>query len=170
MYSKNTQVLSAANLKGTWATLLLPLNKDDSIDFGCLQEELDIICGSGIYGIYTNGTAGEFYNQSEAEFDRIQLLVSGKCRKANIPFQAGASHSSPGICLGRIKRTLDLKPDAYQVIFPDWLPLTNEEQVSFLKKTAQKAEGIPLVLYNPGHVKAVLHLKIFQGFTTRRLS
>jgi len=41
-------VLSAANLKGTWATLLLPLNRDDSIDFACLQEELNIIYGSGI--------------------------------------------------------------------------------------------------------------------------
>lgn len=156
-------MLSAANLKGTWATLLLPLNRNDSIDFACLQEELNIICGSGIDGIYTNGTAGEFYNQSEAEFDSIQLLVAEKCRKANIPFQIGASHSSPGICLNRMKRTLDLKPDAYQVIFPDWLPLTNEEQVSFLKKTAQEAEGIPLVLYNPGHAKAVLHPEDFSG-------
>lgn len=154
-------MLSAANLKGTRATLLLPLNKDDSIDFGCLQEELDIICGSGIDGVYTNGTAGEFYNQSEAEFDRIQLLVSEKCRKVNIPFQVGASHSSPGICLDRIERTLALKPDAYQVIFPDWLPLTDEEQCSFLKKIAQEAEGIPLILYHPGHAKAVLRPEDF---------
>ncbi len=149
-------MLTAFTLKGTWATLLLPLNKDDSIDFICLQEELDIICRSGINGVYTNGTAGEFYNQTETEFDKIQLMVSEKCREANIPFQIGASHSSPVICLKRIERTIDLKPSAYQVIFPDWIPLSNEDQVSFLKKTAQLTEGIPLVLYHPGHAKVVL--------------
>jgi len=30
--------LTAAELKGNWATLLLPLQDDDSIDFGLLAE------------------------------------------------------------------------------------------------------------------------------------
>lgn len=154
-------VLSAHNLKGIWGTVLLPLNKDDSIDYACLKEDLDYICRSGVDGIYTNGTAGEFFNQSEEEFEAIQQLVAEKCREENLPFQIGVSHSSPLTCLERITKTASLKPDAYQVIFPDWLPLVPEEQVAFLKKVAAQAGPVPLVLYNPGHAKTALQPQDF---------
>jgi len=149
-------LLTAENLKGVWATVLLPVNRDGSVDFHCLAEELDILCRTQVQGIYTNGTAAEFFNQSESEFDQIQVMAAEKCRKENIPFQIGASHMSPVICLERIKRTLSLKPDAYQIILPDWLPPTTEEQIDFLLRVAEIADGTPLVLYNPGHAKRVL--------------
>lgn len=149
-------MLTAENLKGIWATALLPINRDDSIDFHCLADELDILCHSGVDGIYTNGTAAEFFNQSESEFDRIQSMTAEKCKRKNTPFQIGASHMSPIVCLERIKRTRSLKPDAYQIILPDWLPPTTDEQIDFLLKIAEVADGIPLVLYNPGHAKTVL--------------
>ena len=154
-------MLSAKNLKGIWATLLLPLNKDDSIDFACMEEELDFISNSNVSGIYTNGTAGEFYSQSEDEFDVIQSLTAKKCRAKELLFQVGASHSSPNICIGRIKRSKKWRPDAYQIIFPDWLPLTAEEQVTFLKAVAEIADPTPLVLYNPGHSKTALKPRDF---------
>lgn len=149
-------VLICKGLKGIWATLLLPLNGDDSIDFTCLKNDLDFILKADVSGIYTNGTAGEFYNQIEEEFDMIQSLVAEKCSSKNILFQVGASHSSPPVCIGRIKRSKKLEPGAYQVIFPDWLPLTAEEQVLFLNKIADIADPVPLVLYHPGHSKILL--------------
>lgn len=68
---------------------------------------------------------------------------------------------SPVICLERISRTVSLKPDAYQIILPDWLPITLEEQIDFLMRVADTANGIPLVLYNPGHAKTVLDPRNF---------
>lgn len=148
-------------LKGIWATILLPLNKDDSIDFRCFQEELDFIVKAGVNGIYSNGTAAEFYNQSEDEFDLIQNLIEEKCRKENIPFQIGATNTNPLVCLQRIKRAKALKPYAYQVILPDWLPLVHEDIVEFLRVVIAFADPIPIVLYNPGHSKNVLGPKDF---------
>lgn len=143
-------------LKGIWATVLLPLNRDDSIDFACLKSDLDFVLEAGISGVYTNGTAGEFYNQTEEEFDMIQLMVAEKCKDKDIPFQVGASNGSPVVCVERIKRSKKLQPHAYQVIFPDWLPLTAEEQIQFLNRVADIANPVPLVLYNPGHSKTLL--------------
>ena len=153
--------LSVDNLKGTWGTTLLPVNTDNSIDYGGLSHQLDFLCCSGISGIYSNGTAGEFFNQTEEEFDRIQFLLAEKCNKNNIPFQIGACSMSPAISLERIDRSLSLNPGAYQVIFPDWLPLTAEEQVLFLNRLADIAEPVPLVLYNPGHSKTLLNPEDF---------
>lgn len=150
------EVLSANNLKGIWATPLIPVNANDSIDYVCLESELDFLCHSGISGMYSNGTAGEFFNQTEGEFDRIQVLMAEKCAKNNIPFQIGACHMSPVISLERIGRSRFLNPGAFQVIFPDWLPVTQGEQIVFLKKVAEATASVPIVLYNPGHSKTVL--------------
>lgn len=154
--SPGTTLLKRQNLRGNWGTLLLPVNEDDSIDHSRLGEELDRMIAAGIDGIYSNGTAGEFHNQTEDEFDAIQTLMAEKCHRAGMLFQIGASHPSPVISRERLKRTISLKPHAFQVILPDWVATTGVEQIRFLKQMAELADGIPLVLYNPPHAKKVL--------------
>lgn len=152
----NKHPLTAKELKGNWGTLLLPINNDDSIDYVRLSDEIGYFISAELDGIYSNGTAGEFHNQTEEEFDIIQELMAEKCHKAKMRFQIGASHPSPVISLQRIKRTTALRPDAFQIILPDWLVAEQEEQVCFLQKMAEAAGDIPLVLYNPPHAKSVL--------------
>ena len=158
------QKLTADTLKGNWATLMLPINPDDSIDYDRLADEIDYLIAAGVDGIYSNGTAGEFHNQTEAEFDKINQLLSEKCLAASMRFQVGASHPSAILSLERIKRAVSLKPDAFQVILPDWVTATDTEQVEFLQRIAQEAKGIPLVLYNPPHAKSVLQPKEYLKF------
>ena len=149
-------MLTAKTLRGNWATLLLPINDDDSIDYTRLADELDYMIGAMPDGIYSNGTAGELHNQTEAEFDKVQEIMAVKCHEEAVHFQIGANHPSPIITLQRIQRMVALKPAAFQVILPDWVSADNEEQISFLQKVADAASGIPLVLYNPPHAKKVL--------------
>lgn len=149
-------MLTAENLKGNWGTLLLPINTDNSIDYTRLADEIDYLISAKLDGIYSNGTAGEFHNQTEEEFDKIQSVMAEKCHPGKMRFQIGASHPSPIISLERIKRTVALKPDAFQVILPDWVIADEEEQISFLQKMVEAADSIPLVLYNPPHSKSVL--------------
>src|SRR4051812_29615963 len=126
------QKLTADTLKGNWATLLLPINSDESIDFVRLADEIDYLIATGVDGIYSNGTAGEFYNQTEAEFDRINQLLSEKCMAGGMRFQIGASHPSPLISLQRVQRAVGWHPDALQIILPDWVVTTDSEQLEFL--------------------------------------
>ncbi|HWJ26385.1 MAG TPA: dihydrodipicolinate synthase family protein, partial [Flavisolibacter sp.] len=150
------QPLNAQEIIGNWATLMLPLNQDDSIDYFLLGEEIDRMIGFGVNGIYSNGTAGEFYNQNEEEFDKISELLAVKCNAANKPFQIGCSHMSPQISLERLKRAVALKPGAVQIILPDWFPPSMNEILRFLEKMAATADPIGLVLYNPPHAKIKL--------------
>jgi 4-hydroxy-tetrahydrodipicolinate synthase len=156
--------LTAKTLNGNWATLLLPILPDESIDFTLLTDEIDGLIEAGVNGIYSNGTAGEFHNQTEAEFDQINLLLAERCRKSSMPFQIGCSHPSPIISLERLKRAVSLKPDAVQVILPDWVITTDSEQIDFLKGMESQANGIPLVLYNPPHAKLELQPKDYFKF------
>ncbi len=151
--------LTAKEISGVWASVLIPISADNSIDFVALSDEIDYLLSSKVAGIYSNGTAGEFYNQSENEFDRISQLLAEKCERARIPFQIGCSHMSPQISLERLGRIKALKPSAVQVILPDWMPLDFREILTFLERMAGHAHPIGLVLYNPPHAKQLLNPK-----------
>jgi len=141
------------DIRGNWATLLLPIRDDEAIDFGLLGAEVDAFLAARVDGIYSNGTAGEFYAQSEDDFDRISQLLAEKCRKAGRPFQIGACATGAQASLDRVRRAKALAPTAIQVILPDWFPPTLQEVQTYLTRMAAEAAPVPLVLYNPPHAK-----------------
>jgi dihydrodipicolinate synthase/N-acetylneuraminate lyase len=143
-------------LGGNWATLLLPIAADESIDFGRLAEEIDLLVAARVDGIYSNGTAGELHNQTEAEYAAIQVLLAERCRAAGMPFVIGACQPDPSLARERVKLARDLGPAAIQVVLPDWWPVTEAEALDFLDLMAEAAGGVPLILYNPPHAKRVL--------------
>jgi dihydrodipicolinate synthase/N-acetylneuraminate lyase len=143
-------------IAGNWATLLLPIAEDDTIDFCKLGEEIDILIGAKVDGIYSNGTAGEFHNQTEAEYEHIQDVLAARCSAAGMSFVIGACQPDPALTLTRVRRAAGLRPLAIQVILPDWWPLSNVEAIDYLQRISDEARGIPLILYNPPHAKRVL--------------
>lgn len=143
-------------ISGNWATLLLPIDADDGIDFAGLAEEIDVLIAADVDGIYSNGTAGEFHNQTEVEFDAIQELLAERCRRAGMPFVVGACQPDPRLSLERVRRAATLAPAGIQVVLPDWWPVSEPEAVDFLVMAAEAAAGVPLILYNPPHAKRVL--------------
>lgn len=123
--------------KGLWVSVLLPISSDERVDYSRLQQEMDILVASGGDGFYTNGTAAEFYNQTEEEFDRISSTVAEWCERAGVPFQEWYKSSQPYYLdyLARwVKTAESLKPSAMQVILPDWVSPTPDEMVSFPKR------------------------------------
>ncbi|MDQ0379477.1 dihydrodipicolinate synthase family protein [Amycolatopsis thermophila] len=147
------QPLRADTLTGVWGSVLLPVNDDDSIDFARLGEAVDALLGSGVHGVYTNGTAGEFFTLTDAEYDRLHELVAARASAAGVPFQLGASHPSGQLSRERVRRAAALRPGAIQVVLPDWLPLGPDEAVAALRGLADAADGVPLVLYHPPYAK-----------------
>jgi dihydrodipicolinate synthase/N-acetylneuraminate lyase len=158
MHPAGGQYMSGAKrlLRGNWSTLLLPITDDDGIDFVRLGQEIDALIAAGVDGIYSNGTAGEFHNQTDMEFDAVQSLLAGKCRAAGILFVIGACQTDPSIARERVRRARALEPLAIQVILPDWWPVTDAEAADCLAVFAETADPVPLVLYNPPHAKRVL--------------
>lgn len=155
------QPLKATEIRGNWGTLLLPINNDDSIDYKRLEEEIDILVATKVNGIYSNGTAGEFYNQTEEEFDAISEMLAHKCHAAGVPFQIGACHTSPVMARERVKRAVQYQPGAIQVILPDWSAPAMREVIYYLQALTDIAGSTGLVLYNPPHAKKRLTPEAF---------
>jgi dihydrodipicolinate synthase/N-acetylneuraminate lyase len=156
--------LTRQTLRGTWATVLLPLAGDDSIDFGRLADELSVLLGAGLDGIYTNGTAGEFHALDEEEYDRVTHVVAQACTAAGKAFQLGAGHMSGQTSLRRIRTAAACGPAAIQVILPDWCALSPDEALWAIDRMIAEADPIPLVLYNPPHAKTLLTPEQFGRF------
>lgn len=154
MEAKRTRP-GADAIKGNWATLLLPINADESIDVARLGAELDRLVAARVDGIYSNGTAGEFCNQTDAEFDTIQQMLAERCGAGDMAFVIGACQPDPTVSLARVRRAAALHPAAIQVILPDWVPVTEPEATIFLEMAAEAASDVPLILYHPPHAKRV---------------
>ena len=148
--------LTAGTLHGVWGTVLLPLDADDGIGWERLAHEIELLVASDLDGVYAHGTAGEFHTLDEAEFERVSRLLAAACTRAGKPFQIGASHPVPQVCLERIARTRGLGPGAFQVVLPDWVPPSIRECSAFLRRVAAAADPVPLVLYNPPYAKTRL--------------
>ncbi|MCU1493647.1 MAG: dihydrodipicolinate synthetase [Acidimicrobiaceae bacterium] len=157
--------LTSKDLRGTWATVLLPLNRDNSIDLERLDEELASLTSSPVDGIYTNGTAGEFHAIGEDEYDEVSALVARRCSAMGKPFQIGASHMSGDTSLGRIRRAHGLSPSGFQIILPDWCPLSDDEVVAAVEGLAEAADPLPMTLYNPPHAKTRVAPELFGRLT-----
>ena len=144
---------TGATFAGVWGTLLLPISADDAIDWDALEAQIDRLVPSGVHGIYMNGTAGEFFAQTDEEFARIAALLAARCGAAGLPFQIGCCHAHAWTTLARVRQARSLSPAGIQVILPDWLPPTAADQLRFLERIAAEADPVPLVLYSPPHAK-----------------
>jgi dihydrodipicolinate synthase/N-acetylneuraminate lyase len=149
---------SGKPLKGVWGAVLLPVDATGEIEWSALNDQLSALGTSGLHGVYTNGTAGEFHGQTEAEFDRLSEAVAIFCQATHLPFQIGVSHTNARVARERLGRIASLRPDAAQVTLPDWWAPTYNEVERFIGGMASAAPHVPLVLYNPPHAKRRLSL------------
>jgi dihydrodipicolinate synthase/N-acetylneuraminate lyase len=148
--------MSSFRPSGIWGAVLLPLSKTGNIDLSALAEMVDALCQSGVAGIYTNGTAGEFFNQTEADFDAITAIVLDRAEQARMPVQIGVSNSNARVARDRLTRIAHSGAVAAQVTLPDWWPPSSDEQARFIAGMSEAGQGMPLVLYNPPTAKARL--------------
>jgi len=148
-----------ATPQGIWGAVLLPLDARGEIDWHALADEVETLCLSSLAGIYTNGSAGEFHTQTEAEFDKITGIVSQIARNTGKPFQIGVSCTNPRVARARLRRVAALRPMAVQFSLPDWWPPSTDEITRFVKGMQQAGGDTPLVIYNPPHAKVRLSIE-----------
>ena len=153
------KLLKANDIRGVWGSLLLPLKSDESIDWAALERQIRCLCRSGVNGLYSNGTACEFFTQNEKEYEGVCERIASVCEETETPFQIGASHMDYNIMRERIKTAVKYKPGAIQVILPDWFPMSDAEISLFLERVVELTQWIGVVLYNPPHAKRVLKPK-----------
>lgn len=139
--------LTRQTLSGVWPALIVPWTDDDEIDAGLLAHEVRSYAGTGVSGVYTGGTTGEFYAQDDRTFEEITRIVCDEAHTCNLPVQIGASALSTLTVRRRIRTAIEAEADGLQVALPSWLELKDDEVKRFVHEIADEAEGTPIILY-----------------------
>jgi dihydrodipicolinate synthase/N-acetylneuraminate lyase len=115
------------------------------------------VLASGVHGVYTTGSTGEFYALDFDEFRRMVDIQAELCGAAAMPLQIGC-------CADATRKTLRMleyvaaKPavGAAQVTLPYWMAVSDRELLSFFRDLHAACPDLPLVHYNIPRAKRFL--------------
>jgi dihydrodipicolinate synthase/N-acetylneuraminate lyase len=145
--------LSRATLRGVWAALIVPWNDRDQVDLRRLAREVRGYAGSGVHGVYTGGTTGEFYAQDDATCEKITRTVVETAHAIGLPVQIGATGLSTRTTIERIRVAKRAGADGVQLALPFWLELKDDEVERYVAEVAAAAGRTPIILYLTGRSK-----------------
>jgi 4-hydroxy-tetrahydrodipicolinate synthase len=140
-----TERLTRDNLHGVWAAIATPFDEQDRFDEGTFRENLRRLAASGVHGIYTTDSDGEFYAIELDEFRRIVEVFADETQRLGIPTQVGVTWSHTQGMVDRLKIAAErgilgahvghpffmpMSPESYRVFWddiqravPDWFGL-----------------------------------------------
>jgi dihydrodipicolinate synthase/N-acetylneuraminate lyase len=152
--------LTRDTLHGVWPALILPWTSSDELDEARFVQEIRAYSGTGVHGIYTGGTTGEFYAQDDATFERVAEIACREGHALGLPVQIGCTALATRTVLRRIRTAIAAGADGIQLAIPFWLELADEEIVGFFQDAAAAAGDVPLVLYHTLRAKKKLSAEL----------
>ena len=148
--------LCRETLRGIWPALITPWNDEGELDERRFGGEIEAYADTGVSGIYTGGTTGEFYAQDDATFERIALIACGGGHAVGLPVQIGCTGLSTRTVRRRIRVALASGADGIQIALPFWLELKDDEVFRFVAAVAQEAGEVPLIIYHTRRAKRMV--------------
>lgn len=139
--------LNRKNLHGVWCALIVPWNASGTVDARRFAREIRAYGNTGVHGVYTGGTTGEFYAQTDATYERITEIACAEAHASGLPIQIGATALSTLTARRRIRHAVRSGADAIQIALPFWLELKDDEVLRFVREIADEAGSTPIVLY-----------------------
>jgi dihydrodipicolinate synthase/N-acetylneuraminate lyase len=82
---------TTVTMRGVWAALIVPWNDDDRPDVDRFAAEVRSYAGTGVRGVYTGGTTGDFYAQDDHAFEQITRTACREAPAADLPVQIGCT-------------------------------------------------------------------------------
>ncbi len=145
--------LTRQTLRGVWPALIVPWTEDDRVDEPQFRREVAAYGGTGVHGVYTGGTTGEFYAQDDATFEVIAVIACEEGHRLGLPVQIGCTALSTRTVRQRIGRAIAAGADGIQIALPFWLELKDDEVLGFMGEAAEAAGDVPLILYHTVRAK-----------------
>ncbi|MFH0963628.1 MAG: dihydrodipicolinate synthase family protein [Planctomycetota bacterium] len=149
-------MLTAKSLRGVWALVTTPWNSKNDFDEEVFRHDVACQCRSGVHGLYTTGSSGEFFALDFEEFRRLVDVFLDEVKKTRTPHQIGCGAADTRGTLRRVECAVERGAQALQIVFPYYIELTRREAFAFLKDVARAAGAVPLVHYNSPYAKPIL--------------
>lgn len=150
--------LTADTLRGIWAGVTMAWNDKYNFDADAYASDSERACRSGVHGIYTTGSTGEFYAMDFDEFRRMVDIQADICGRRGTPLQIGCCSDNTRQTIRYLEYAAG-RPEvgAAQVNIPYWMELTDRELLQFFKDLCTACPDMPLVHYNIPRAKRFLN-------------
>ncbi len=149
-------MLSSEEMSGVWAGLPVAWDKNLAFDEDAYRADLERTCKSGVSGVYTAGTTGEFYAMEFDEWKIITKATIEECKKHRTPVMIGVTST---YLIGALRRTIyatQVGADAIQVAMPFWMELDDAHVVPFFKAISDACPQLALTIYETMRAKKTL--------------
>lgn len=134
------------NLKGIYAAVLVPFDKNGNIIYDSLQKHVDYLVKKGIDGFYVNGSTGECFLLTVEERKKvIECVVEANAGRARVINHCGAIGTDLTIDL--IKHCAKLDLDGVSSVPPFYYNFKADEVVNFYNDLANASDK-PFIVYN----------------------
>src|SRR5699024_754588 len=132
--------------EGIYTPIITPCKADYSIDWDGLERLIEHLIASGVHGIISGGTTGEYYVQSTAErielMRRTQEIAAGRVSTLG---GVGALQTETAVELAQAAR--DMQLDGLLLGAPYYAQPTERELVRYALEVDQAA-NLPIMRYN----------------------
>lgn len=138
--------LSKNIVKGAVTELISTFDKDEKLDLGMYENEIDFQLQAGIKGLFTGGLASESLFTTQEE--RV-AMTKAAVKKANgaIPVIGNIAELRPDDALALLKAYEDAGVDAICITQPYVIGYTQDMMVKYFTKLAESTK-LPVYIYN----------------------
>ena len=160
-------MLTAKTLQGVWGFVPTPWDDQNRLDEDALRHNVAYLCRSGLHGLYTTASSGEFYAMDEQEFSLLVKVTLEEAKQQSVPVQVCCGTTDTRSFLRRAEYACQQGAAAVQVIVPFYMKLSKQEAYSFMENLAMACGDTPLVHYNTAHAKLTFEAEDYQQLSER---
>ena len=147
--------------KGIYPALTTPFLKNNELDLGLFEKNLEAQLNAGVHGIIIGGSLGEASTLEAAEKKQL-LKCAGKFLKGRIPIILNIAEASTKDALQQAAMAEELSIDGLMLLPPMRYKADDRETVEYFK-TIAKSTDLPIMIYNhPVDYKIEVTLDMFE--------
>jgi len=126
-----TERLTRDNLHGVWAAIATPVIGQDRFDEGVFRENIRRLHATGVHGVSSTDSDGEFHADELEEFRRIVDVFADETGRLGIPSQIGVTWCNTLGMLDRLSHAADVGILGAYIGHPFLMPKTADSYRRF---------------------------------------
>ncbi len=133
-------------IRGIIPAMITPMTADEELDEEGFQRIIDGLVEAGVHGIFTVGTAGEFWALTVEEKKRVfdwTVQMTGK----RVPVYVGTCANTTREAVKLSELAQEAGVDCLSVLTPNYINPSQDQLFTYFAAVA-KAVDIPILLYN----------------------
>ena len=151
--------MDASFIRGIIPAMITPMTEDEALDEKGFQTIIDGLIDAGVHGIFTVGTAGEFWALSIEEKKKIYQWTSEFVNK-RVPTYVGTCANSTREAVHLSEMAQDAGVDCLSVLTPNYISPNESQMYSHYAAIATSVD-LPILLYNlPARTGNVLSVNL----------